>query len=121
MTQPGPIATMTKFCHACGNKIDATANMCRYCGAMQPGVALTQPSNTEKRLLPAFLFWFFLGIFSAHRFYVGKVGTAILQIVTLGGLGIWVGLLVGLVVVSGGLLARWLLRERLELLRAQPA
>ena len=32
-----------------------------------------------------------------------------------------VGLLVGLVIVSGGLLARWLLRERLELLRAQPA
>ena len=25
-----------------------------------------------------------------HRFYVGKVGTGILMIVTLGGLGIWV-------------------------------
>ncbi len=31
------------------------------------------------------------------------------------GFGIWIGLLVGLVVVSSGLLARWLLRERLEL------
>jgi TM2 domain-containing membrane protein YozV len=44
---------------------------------------------TEKRILPAFLLCFFLGIFGAHRFYVGKIGTGILQIVTLGGLGIW--------------------------------
>jgi TM2 domain-containing membrane protein YozV len=25
-----------------------------------------------------------------HRFYVGKIGTGILQIVTFGGLGLWV-------------------------------
>ena len=28
-------------------------------------------------------------MFGAHRFYVGKIGTAVLMIVTLGGLGIW--------------------------------
>lgn len=44
---------------------------------------------SEKRILPAFLLCFFLGCFGAHRFYVGKVGTGILQLVTLGGLGIW--------------------------------
>jgi TM2 domain-containing membrane protein YozV len=44
---------------------------------------------SEKKILPAFLLCFFLGCFGAHRFYVGKIGTAILQIVTLGGLGIW--------------------------------
>jgi TM2 domain-containing membrane protein YozV len=44
---------------------------------------------TDKRILPAFLLCLFLGIFGAHRFYVGKVGTGVLQIVTLGGLGIW--------------------------------
>ena len=44
---------------------------------------------TDKRILPAFLLCFLLGVFGAHRFYVGKVGTGILQIVTLGGLGIW--------------------------------
>ncbi len=44
---------------------------------------------TDKKILPAFLLCFFLGIFGAHRFYAGKVGTGILQLVTLGGLGIW--------------------------------
>ena len=30
-----------------------------------------------------------LGIFGAHRYYVGKIGTGILQTVTIGGLGLW--------------------------------
>jgi TM2 domain-containing membrane protein YozV len=30
-----------------------------------------------------------LGPFGAHRFYVGKVGTGLLQLVTFGGLGFW--------------------------------
>lgn len=45
-------------------------------------------SNTK--ILPVFLFCFFLGGLGAHRFYVGKIGTGILQLLTLGGLGIWV-------------------------------
>ena len=44
---------------------------------------------SEKRILPAFLLCFLLGVFGIHRFYVGKIGTGILQLVTLGGLGIW--------------------------------
>jgi len=44
---------------------------------------------SEKRILPAFLLCFFVGVFGAHRFYVGKIGTGIIQILTLGGLGIW--------------------------------
>ena len=44
---------------------------------------------TNKKILPAFLLCFFLGGLGVHRFYVGKVGTGILQILTLGGLGIW--------------------------------
>jgi len=30
----------------------------------------------------AYLLWFFLGILSAHRFYLGRPGTAILQILS---------------------------------------
>ncbi|MEN9881298.1 MAG: hypothetical protein RLZZ308_481 [Candidatus Parcubacteria bacterium] len=32
---------------------------------------------------------FFLGVLGVHRFYNGKIGTGILMIFTLGGLGIW--------------------------------
>lgn len=45
--------------------------------------------KSSKSFVATLLFCFFLGGFSVHRFYVGKIGTAILQIITLGGLGIW--------------------------------
>ncbi len=44
---------------------------------------------SDKRILPVFLLCFLFGVFGAHRFYVGKIGTAILQLLTIGGLGIW--------------------------------
>ncbi|MEC7233161.1 MAG: TM2 domain-containing protein [Planctomycetota bacterium] len=46
-------------------------------------------NNSKKSRLVALLLCWFLGYFGAHRFYVGKAGTAILQLVTLGGFGIW--------------------------------
>lgn len=49
----------------------------------------TMVSASDKRILAAALLCFFAGIFGAHRFYVGKTGTAIAQLFTLGGLGIW--------------------------------
>ena len=61
-------------------------------GASPPPImpaAATTTATSDKIILPAFLLAFFFGVFGAHRFYVGKTGTAILQLCTLGGLGIW--------------------------------
>lgn len=45
--------------------------------------------KSEDKILPAFLFCWLLGLFGAHRFYVGKPITAILMILTCGGFGVW--------------------------------
>lgn len=50
----------------------------------QFGNPISPKSRTAAALLA-----FFLGGIGIHRFYVGKVGTGILMIFTLGGLGIW--------------------------------
>lgn len=55
-------------------------------GAVPP---LPHEVKSDKILLPTFLLAFFFGVFGAHRFYVGKIGTGVLQLFTLGGLGIW--------------------------------
>mgnify|MGYP001472040674 FL=1 len=54
------------------------------------------PEVSEKKLLPAFLLCFFLGFLGAHRFYVGKTGTGILWLITLGigGIGVLVDLII---------------------------
>ncbi|MGB5164745.1 MAG: TM2 domain-containing protein [Woeseiaceae bacterium] len=44
---------------------------------------------SDKGFVPALLLCFFFGVLGVHRFYVGKIGTGILQLLTLGGLGIW--------------------------------
>lgn len=43
---------------------------------------------------------FFLGPFGAHRYYAGKIGTGILQLVTIGGCGLW--WLYDLILVAAG-------------------
>lgn len=60
----------------------------------------SQGATSEKAMVPAALLCFFLGALGVHRFYVGKVGTGILMLITLGALGIWT--LVDLVMIIVG-------------------
>ena len=44
---------------------------------------------SDKKIVVTLILCFFFGVFGAHRFYVGKTASAIIQLLTLGGLGIW--------------------------------
>ena len=45
--------------------------------------------KSEKDWLVTLLLSIFLGSLGIHRFYAGKIGTGILQLITLGGCGVW--------------------------------
>lgn len=53
-----------------------------------PGTSV-QPEISDKGFVPTLLLCFFLGVLGVHRFYVGKIFTGILMLITFGGLGIW--------------------------------
>ena len=58
-------------------------------GAAQSSAPGLTSESSEKKILPAFLLCFFLGPLGIHRFFVGKTGSGIAQIFTLGGCTIW--------------------------------
>jgi TM2 domain-containing membrane protein YozV len=45
--------------------------------------------TSEKGFVPTVLLCLFFGFLGVHRFYVRKIGTGILMLITLGGFGIW--------------------------------
>ena len=46
--------------------------------------------KSEKDWLVTLLLCLFIGGLGVHRFYAGKIGTGVLQLLTAGGCGIWV-------------------------------
>ena len=103
---------MNKTCKYCGKQLEENERLCPCCGN-KVGIQFTrkesaaytnnkQPAHyaysndtrypesyIHKSKSVVLLLCFFLGLFGFHRFYVGKIVTGILMLVTFGGLGIW--------------------------------
>ena len=64
----------------------------RFKSETTPKDLVQAPSNSEpsdKDFITTLLICVFLGGLGVHRFFVDKMGTGVLMLVTLGGLGIW--------------------------------
>ena len=96
----------TKFCEFCGNKVAIDAVLCPKCGKQLEELK-TEPSNSNPQVVInnsntingaygrkqcdkwiALLLCIFLGVFGGHKFYEGKTGMGILNLLTVGLFGI---------------------------------
>lgn len=79
-----------KYCQGCGRIIPVEAQVCPHCHAATGPFASRGFVDEHRSWLIVLLLCIFVGPLGLHRFYVGKIGTGILMLLTLGGLGLWV-------------------------------
>ena len=80
------------YCSNCGAEANDNAVVCIKCGCalQKPNPNNTSdPNKSSKDWLVCLLLCFFLGYLGIHRFYVGKTGTGVAQLLTGGLCGIW--------------------------------
>ncbi len=70
------------FCTKCGAQLKEGSVFCTRCGTRVTAVVEQAAQDlSPKSLLATSLLAWFLGGFGAHRFYAGKIGTAVLMLV----------------------------------------
>ena len=84
------------FCSKCGKEINTDAVICVGCGCT---VNQPVPPKNDKGLITLVLCLVF-GYLGVHRFYSGHTGIGIVQLLTLGGCGIWI--LIDLIMILTG-------------------
>lgn len=87
--------TQIVYCARCGAVMSSTDRFCHACGwevggAAAPRVPSPVVNPSDRNRLTALLLCVLLGWVGAHRFYVGKIGTGLIWLFTLGFLGIGV-------------------------------
>ena len=91
-----------KYCQECGEIINIKAEICPKCGVRQATSSLSteQKKEQQNRWLITLLLCWIVGVFGVHRFYTGHTTIGIIQLLTLGGCGIWT--LVDLIIIITG-------------------
>ena len=94
------------FCQSCGAEVLPQAIVCVKCGVGLPANPSQSTAQigpvSDKSWVATLLLCVFLGAFGAHRFYTGHTGIAVVQLLTLGGCGIWT-LIDLIMILTGGL------------------
>lgn len=83
------------FCQNCGGETLPEAEVCTKCG-----VKLSGSLDGGKDWLTTLLLCIFLGGLGIHRFYTGSTAIGVVQLLTLGGCGIWT--LIDLILIATG-------------------
>lgn len=91
-----------KYCAECGELINIKAEICPKCGVRQAITSsmVTDSAAKENKWLACLLLCWFLGIFGVHRFYTGHIALGVVQLLTLGGCGIWA--LIDFIIIATG-------------------
>ncbi|MBD3286804.1 NINE protein [candidate division WOR-3 bacterium] len=89
-----------KYCYNCGVQTKPEQDVCLKCGVSLTGKRISTPYAGDKDWLTTLLLAIFVGSLGVHRFYVGKIGTGIAMLFTLGGCGIWT--LIDIIMIATG-------------------
>ena len=91
---------MTGNCPVCEAPLENdSCSQCGYRESVKRSLETARPASAKSQV-SALLLCIFLGLFGAHRFYVGKTGTGLLYLFTGGLLG--VGWIVDIFVIAAG-------------------